>query len=147
MPAAINWTPELENSIADRLITRSLRKICEEDNDLPHRITIQRRIIENPEFATVCARARAQNALYRLETAQDALDGADPESITQPGVKLIELKLNDARWLAERLLSKEGYGTRVQQEHSGEIGIKTVIVQPDVKAERERPAMKPEFGE
>lgn len=117
----IEWTEQLEDSIVQRLINRSLRRICEEDKDVPSRESIRLRMVENDDFWAKCARARKANALQRLETAQDELDSADAKEISQPAVKLIELKLGDARWLAERLLSKD-YGNKVKNEHTGKDG-------------------------
>jgi hypothetical protein len=114
----IDWTQELEDEIVTRLASCSLRKLCEEDPSLPSRNTITQHMVKNDEFATKCMRARRENALYRLEKAQDQLDAADGEKITLQEVKLLELRLGDARWLSERLLSKE-YGNKTQAHITG----------------------------
>jgi hypothetical protein len=49
------------------------------------------------------------------------LDAADGDKITMQEVKLLELRLGDARWIAERLLSKE-YGNKVKAELGGADG-------------------------
>jgi hypothetical protein len=117
----IDWTPELEDQIVARLASSSLRQLCEEDPSLPSRNTITQHMANSEEFAARCMRARRENALYRLEKAQDELDAADGEKITLQEVKLLELRLGDARWIAERLLSKE-YGNKVKAELGGADG-------------------------
>ena len=133
------WTPELEESIVERMLTRSLRRICAEDKDVPDRITIQRHILKNEAFATKCARARAQHALHRLEEIEDDLDTITPEN-----AKAVQVKVGFAQWLAERLLSKE-YGNRT--EHNVELGIKVIALPGASEPIRERPLLKPAFDE
>ena len=133
----IKWTPELENSIVERMLTRSLRKICEQDNDVPDRITIQRLITQSEEFATKCARARQQHALHRLEEIEDDLDSITPEN-----AKAVQVKVGFAQWLAERLLSKD-YGNKM--DHTMELSIKTVLVAAPAKTLALRPASQPVF--
>ena len=54
------------------------------------------------------------------------------------------LRVDTRKWLMGKLAPKK-YGDKVQQEISGDLSIKTVVVQPDAKQERDRPALKPEF--
>jgi hypothetical protein len=107
MPAAIEWTAELEARIAELLANEPLTEICKKYDDLPCRSSINTHLVESDSFWTLCARARKVNALQRLEDTQVMLDSADESTITQVGVKLLELKRGDAKWIAERLLSKD----------------------------------------
>jgi hypothetical protein len=116
----IDWTAELEDSIIDRLTTKSLRKICSEDSSLPDRATIQRHIADSAEFAAKCARARAEHARYRLEMVED-----DVDTITEDNAKAVQVKVGFAQWLAARLLSKE-YGDKLQLE--GTLKVSRLIV-------------------
>jgi hypothetical protein len=107
MPAAIEWTAELEAEIVRLLASNSLRKICQINQDLPCRDSITDHMAENEEFSAKCARARKLHALNRLETAQDKLHESDGSTLTAIELKLIEAQVGDVHWLAERLLSKD----------------------------------------
>jgi hypothetical protein len=109
----IDWTPELEDSIVEALVTESLRKVCSHNSNLPDRTTIQRHIAQNEEFATRCARARAEHARYRLEMVEDDVDTCDAEN-----ARAVQVKVGFAQWLATRLLSKE-YGDRTELSGPG----------------------------
>jgi hypothetical protein len=98
----INWTPELEDEIARRLITRSLTKICEEDSDLPSRNSIQERMLRNEAFWAKCAHARKMHAYQRLEDVERDVDSCNADN-----ANAVRVKADYARWLAERLLSKD----------------------------------------
>lgn len=121
MPAAIDWTEILEDTIAKLLVNGPLRKVCSENPDLPCRNSITSHMVESESFWAKCARARRARAIQRLEDSQAELDDADAKEVTQPGVKLLELRLGDARWHAERILSKD-YGSKTQTEVTGKDG-------------------------
>jgi hypothetical protein len=138
----IAWTDELEQRIISGLACSSLGKLCKAQQDLPSQDSIERRMAANEDFAVKCARARRIHAMNLLEKSRDALYDADPDSLTQPAVRLLELKIGDAHWNAERLLAKE-YGNKLQVD--GEIGIKTLVVVADAKQLAARPEAKPAF--
>lgn len=119
MPAAIDWTPELKARIAKLLINKPLIKVCEENPDLPSRASINERLAEDDEFWTQCARARRIHCFQRLENTQVKLDDALAKDHDQISIKLLEMQIGDARWNAERLLSKE-YAPN--QKHTGPDG-------------------------
>ena len=128
------YTDEIADSIAERLVTRTLRRICAEDSDVPDRVTIQRWIAQNEGFATKCARARQEHARYLLEIASDAVEDCDEENYNAAKVKF-----GSFGWLAERLLSKE-YGNKVAVtgDGGGPIGITVVSSVPRPEREGEK---------
>ncbi len=115
------YTEQLADSIVERLVERSLRRICQEDSDVPDRNTVARWMVQHPDFGAKCARARREHALYRLEMVEDDVDSIEPEN-----ANAVRVKVDYAKWLAERLQSKD-YGNKVQNEHSGEIAVKRVV--------------------
>jgi hypothetical protein len=60
------WTPELEDEICLRILTRSLRSVCS-DADMPAEETVYVRIRDNESFADKYARARQSRAYRRAE--------------------------------------------------------------------------------
>ena len=121
MPAAIKWTAELEAEIARRLVNRSLLSICQQDKDVPSRGAINEHLAESEEFWAICARARRLHALQRLENVE-----VDVDTCNENNANSVRVKVDFAKWLAERLLSRE-YAPNQKVEHSGEIAVKRVI--------------------
>jgi hypothetical protein len=127
-------TPELEERIAERLETMSLRQICSRFDDVPDRATIHRHMAANPEFATKCARAREENAEFMddriLEIAQKVESG---ELEPKAGSVIISA----FQWRASKLAPKK-YGDKLQQEVTGADGgpiqaaITVTFVEPNV---------------
>ena len=71
------------------------------------------------------------------DVAEDVLKGKiDP----QAG----KVAISAFQWRASKLDPKK-YGEKLDVNATGELTIKTVVVQPDAKQERDRPALKPEF--
>ena len=111
-----SYTEELADSIAERLITRSLSEICEQDEDVPHRCTVQRWIMQHDEFATKCARARELHSEYLIEQAEVTARLCEEDS-----AQSAKVKISFAQWYASKLKPKV-YGDRISQEHSGPEG-------------------------
>ena len=127
----IEWTEALEDDIAKRLLTRSLRRICSEDEDIPSRASINERLSISERFWTICARSRKLHALMRLEQVEEDLD-----TITPQNAKAVHVKVGYAQWLAERLLSKE-YGDKTPAINvQANLGIQLVhaIPRPSVRS-------------
>lgn len=103
----IDWTPELEDDIAHRLINRSLRRICEEDSDIPSRESIRLHQVDSDDFWAKCARARKARCVQMLENADDAA-----EACTEDNAKAASVLISHAHWTAEKLLSKD-YGAKL----------------------------------
>ncbi len=98
MPAAINWTPELEQSILYRIAHgESLRRICI-DPEIPASSTIYEHLIESKEFAEQYARAREA----QMEAMSDEiLDIADDTSRDTKTIKRgdLEIEVENAEWI------------------------------------------------
>lgn len=101
-------TPEMIDEIIERIAKgESLRKICE-DAHMPHRLTVDRWLIEDAGFATIYTRAREAQADLILDGMEkiehDALSGAVEASAASA-------VLNNQRWRA-KVLAPKRYGDR-----------------------------------
>lgn len=112
------WTPELEDEIVSKLVERSLRKICKEDEDVPSRMTILRHQRESSSFDAKCARASEQHAEYLIEKAEDTAEECKEDS-----AQSAKVKISFAQWYAAKLKPKK-YGDKL--EHTGDVGITLV---------------------
>lgn len=113
------WTPEIEAEIFKRIGEgESLRKICDDDW-LPSRETVHKRIVADAEFADRYARAREAQAdtLFDqiLEIADDASgDWEETEGgprLNAEHVQRSKLKIDARKWMAGKLRPKV-YGDR-----------------------------------
>ena len=156
MPAPINWTPELEQAIIDWIADgKTLRDFCRQP-DMPSFCAVydHEKLSESFKIRFAHAREIGEDVI-----GQECITIANTPQIgrivTEKPDGSTEIKTEDM--LGHRKLQIETrlkllakwnprkWGERVQNEHTGEIGIKTVLVQPDAKVERDRPAVKPEF--
>lgn len=119
------WTPKLEDSIVERLVERSLRRICREDDDVPSRETILKHQRESPDFLAKCARAAEQHAEYLIDWAYDTALDCDEKS-----AQSAKVKISWAQWHAAKLKPKK-YSEKIEHEHTGGIVLKNSIPDPD----------------
>lgn len=157
MPAAIKWSVELENAICSAIAinAKGLDEICEE-NEFPNARSVYRRLIESEEFCQRYARARE---LQLQVLADQIIPLADKDRICQKRtikadgseeivildqVERTKLQIDSRKWLLAKLNPKK-YGDKI--EHTGEVGIKTVIVPAPAKSAIPRPASAPVFEE
>ena len=128
---AYEYTDELGESIAERLVTHTLSEICESDKTLPSRDVIERWMRKHESFAAICARARELHAHYLIEQAELTAKACDEDN-----ANAAKVKIGFAQWFAARVVSKT-YGDRISQEHSGPEGgpIKAEISVKFVKPE------------
>jgi hypothetical protein len=139
MPAAINWTPELEQTICFRIAHGESVRTIAQDEAMPASSTIYEHLIESKEFAEHYARAREA----QMEAmADEILAIADDSSQDTEEVEIAEgvtvkrqntewmnrsrLRVDTRKWLMGKLAPKK-YGDKIQAELSGEIGIKRVV--------------------
>lgn len=124
------FTQECADQICEHLADgRSLRDICM-DADMPARSTVFKWLGQNQTFADQYARAReAQADLMAdeiLEIADDSThDTKYTDSGEQPNAEWISrsrLRVDARKWLASKMAPKK-YGDRIEQNHSGEIGL------------------------
>ena len=159
MPAAIQWTPELEATICNRIAHGESVRIIAQDESLPASSTIYEHLIESKEFAEKYARAReAQMEAMSdeiLAIADDSThdtmtitrrDGSEDEVADNEWINRSRLRVDTRKWLMSKLNAKK-YGDKLDLNHSGEVGIKTVIVSKPAKDAAPRPPEKPAFDE
>jgi hypothetical protein len=136
MPAAINWTPELEQSILLRIAHgESVRQITA-DKEMPASSSVYEHLIESKGFAEQYARAReAQMEAMADEILEIADDGSnDFMTVTKGDLEYnvenkevtnrSRIRVDARKWLMSKLNPKK-YGDRMQQDVnlSGELKI------------------------
>ena len=133
MPAAIDWTPELERTILTRIAHgESLRRICL-DPALPASSTIYEHLIESKEFAEQYARAREAQMEAMSDEILDIADDTsrDTKTIMRGDLEIevenaewinrCRLQVDTRKWLMGKVAPKK-YGDRVHNEHTGPEG-------------------------
>ena len=155
MPAAIDPESVMPAILAEIATTpKSLNTICAENKDFPHPATVYRWIDKDSDL---CERyARAKQAQLQV-IADQLVDLADTDRICKKRtiksdgteeivildqVERTKLQIDTRKWLLAKLNPKK-YGDRL--EHSGEIGIKTVVIPQAAKDAAVRPERNPEF--
>lgn len=152
MPAAIKWTAELEQSVIDWIASgKTLREFCRQDGNPSHDAVYDHEKLSK-EFKQRIAHAREIGEdVIAQECLTIADDGSNDYVETKYGPQVNQEHIQRSRLRVDtrlKLLSKwnpRKYGDKI--EHTGEIGIKTVIVQAPVKDTTARPAAKPSFDE
>jgi hypothetical protein len=129
MPTAINWTPELMGLVLARISDGStLRETAEEFEISP--AAILRQCVANEVFAKQYACALQIRGDADFEGLQDQLN-AEPErgkyGIDPGWANWQRTRIDTLKWMISKRNPKK-YGERVQQEISGELAIKRVIV-------------------
>lgn len=112
------YTPELVDSILERIAAgESLRKICDDDA-MPERRTFNRWLENSPELVTKYAHAREEQAEFH----HDDMDRL--EALTEDGTlsaQAASVILTNKRWRMEKLKPKV-YGAKVDHNHGGQKG-------------------------
>lgn len=135
MPAAINWTQELEQAIIDWIASgKPLREFCRQDGMPSHdAVYDKQKIDDNFKQRIACAREQGEDVIAEecLEIADDGSNdwmertGKDGESL---GWQINGECVNRSRLRVDtrlKLLAKwnpKKYGERIQQEHTGADG-------------------------
>ena len=139
MPAAINWTPELESAICNRIMAgESICRISQDDS-MPCESSIWVYAGKNEAFQSAIARAMQIRADSDIERCRGEAERATPADW-----QVAQLRIRTFQWEAGKRKPKV-YGEKV--EHSGELALKTVLVESAPKSERDRPPMNPEFDD
>lgn len=126
----IDWTPELEEEIAQKLEAKSLLTLCRENPHWPDRTSIIAHMAKSPEFSTRCARARTEHSQAILETVQDEVLNAS----TKEQAYVANVKAAHAQWYATKLLPKM-YGDKQQLEVSGGLDLAERLARARKRAE------------
>jgi hypothetical protein len=139
MPAPIDWTPELEDSICAQLIEgESIRAICAK-KEIPSTFSVFKRLGESEDFAKRYARARELQAEAMLEQIFEIADDSsrDTKIITHgesetevadnEWINRSRLRVDTRKWAMSKLMPKK-YGDKIDLNHSGEVSVKRVMV-------------------
>jgi len=130
-----DYIPEILDWIAEG---KTLRAYSRQDGK-PSYGTVYDWLETDKEFASLFARARLCG---QDQIADECVDIADTESDANKAKVRI--------WTRLQLLAKwnpKKYGERIQNEHTGELGIKVIALGSAVEQSRARPALKPAFDE
>lgn len=151
------FTEELVDIICDRLISgESLRTICSSE-EMPTSSTIYKWLIEKPLFSERYTRAReSQMEAMAEEILEIADDTSNDTELDEDGtarqnsewINRSRLRVDTRKWLMSKLAPKK-YGERIQQDISGEVTLKAVLV-PVLPTERKPdplPAFEPKLLE
>lgn len=103
-----DYCEEIVEKIRDGLISGlSLVKICDPD-DMPNRITVVRWMDKYPEFATMCARARTEQADLMDDRIMEVVNKVENGDIDPHAAKVA---ISGLQWRASKLAPKK-YGDR-----------------------------------
>ena len=160
MPAGrpSKYSDVITDAICDELASgRSLIQITQE-SDYPHEVTVYRWLDRHEEFRKKYARARELQAehyaaeIIRLadtpviaEKRTIKADGSE-EVVIGDNTERTRLQIDARKWYASKLAPKV-YGEKIQQEHSGELGIKVIAIQPTTELPPSRPELSPAFDD
>ena len=148
----IDWTPELEDSIVDWIAAgKTLREFCRQDGKPSHDAVYDHEK-NREEFKQRIARAREIGEdVIAQECLEIADDGTNDWIETKFGPQVNQEHIQRSRLRVDtrlKLLSKwnpRKYGDKI--EHTGELGIRTILVAPPAKDATPRPPEKPAFDE
>lgn len=126
-------------AVADGL---TVTEICSQDG-MPARSTVFKWLAENKSFSDQYARAKEvqmdRMADEILEIADDATndwmqrksgDGESIEAVNGEHIQRSRLRVDTRKWLMSKLAPKK-YGDRQQVEHSGSIGLGSILSELD----------------
>lgn len=142
MAKPFEWTPEIEHEIFKRIADgESLRDICDDDW-LPSRETVRKRLIEDTSFAGQYARAREAQADTIFDEILQIADDARNDWMERRGeedagwiangehIQRSRLRIEARKWMAGKLRPKV-YGDKLDLTHGNPDGspieFKTII--------------------
>jgi hypothetical protein len=146
------WNPSVRSQVlADLESGLTLRETAENNEISPSLILLK--VSRDKEFAEQYARAMSIRTDHDFETLEDELKVTPPMVSTKFGeyvdagwVAWKRLQVDTRKWALSKRNPKK-YGEKIQNEHSGEVGIKVIALAPGSEPLRERPALKPAFDE
>ena len=158
MPAA-EWSAAIDEILSAIATTpKSLKSICEDIESAPTAKTFWKWMETDEDLRERYARAKSA----QLEVLADQLvDLADQDRVCEKvtikadgsrevvildQVERTRVQIDTRKWLLAKLNPKK-YGDKIQQEHSGEVGIKTILLPTPAKSAAQLPALKPEVPE
>lgn len=116
------YTDELAQEICDvvSLSEKGLRRLCEENDHWPDKITIFRWRRDNEQFCTLFDKAKENQMEVQAEELMNIADDID-QNKTMVQVQHSKLRIETRKWTMERLKPKK-YGSRTQTELTGKDG-------------------------
>lgn len=110
------YTDEIAERIYSEMVNgKDMVEICQAD-DMPDRGTVYRWMVQRPEFAALCARAREALADYEFYRAKKLAD-----ECTEENVNSARVKLNHLQWRIMKV-SPKNYGDKTRSEITGADG-------------------------
>ena len=110
MPAAIDWTHELQSRIVQGLESHSLRRLCALNPDLPCRDSITDYMGVNADFSAKCARAREDHAEVMDDKILDVAEKVENGTLDPKAGSVV---ISAYQWRASKLKPKK-YGDNKQ---------------------------------
>ena len=164
MPQQTSYTREVGDAICESIAEgESLRAICRKP-DMPTASTVLRWALRaensSAEFVEQYARAREMQAeMFGDELREIVDDGSndwmeefDKKTGASAGWKLngeavlrSRLRFDQRRWWMSKVLPKK-YGEKLIQEHTGEVGIKRIMVPERIATEPSKRNVEPDFS-
>lgn len=112
-----DYTPELAQSICDKIADgKSLRKICL-DETMPNRSTIFRWLDENADFATKYAHAREIQGDWCDDEIAEVIEATKSGELKADVARVV---LEGQKWRAAKLRPKK-YGDKMDVNHAGSV--------------------------
>lgn len=115
------YNQETADRIVELLQTMPLREICGREG-MPHRVTVNRWINENPEFAAQCAHARALQVDALVDDMADIEDRVLTGELKPDQARVV---LESQRWRAIKVAPQK-YGDKTSVNHTGTVRVDSV---------------------
>jgi hypothetical protein len=116
------YTLELSAAICERVLTRSLRSVCL-DEDMPAEGTVYGWLAKHPEFFEEYARARAIRA-FRRETDMDEITEKVADQRLEPDQARV--MIDAIKWQTGRENARV-FGTKVDLNHAGSLSLEQLV--------------------
>ena len=144
--AAVDWTPELAQSILESIESGGTLRQAAKSHDISPAL-ILKKVSLDESFRERYARVLELRADADFEALMDTIL-EEPErnnfgSVDNGWVQWKRLQIDTVKWALSKRIPKK-YGELMQHEHSGELGIKAILV-PAIARSTERPLLKPVF--
>lgn len=146
--SSTKWNEAVQSQVLSDLESGLTLRQAAENNKISASLIIWK-AVRDEEFAKQYARAMEIRTECDFEQLSD-LAFEEPErgkqGIDPAWVQLKRLQVDTLKWALSKRNPKK-YGEKIQQEHSGELGIKVIAIQPGVEIPKDRPALKPAFDD
>jgi len=144
------WNPTVQSQVLSDLETGLTLRETAENNTISASLILLK-VSRDKEFAEQYARAMSIRTDRDFETLEDDLKVTPPMVSTKFGeyvdagwVAWKRLQVDTRKWALSKRNPKK-YGEKIQNEHSGELGIRVIAMGSPVEQSRDRPALKPAF--